>query len=159
MTAVPCPPQPDPTALACLCLDIETSKHDRLRLHEVGAWRSDTGAQLHLKGDAPKWATQLNALTAGAQALLGHNITAFDQPALAALHPELALHQLPQIDTLALSPIAYPQNPYHRLVKDYKLCTTSRNNPVRDAQLAWTLFQEQSQALQERIAQHPDEAQ
>ena len=157
--AAPCPLPPDPTAPACLCLDIETSKHDRLRLHEVGAWRSDTGAQLHLKGDAPKWATQLNALTAGAQALLGHNITAFDQPALAALHPELALHQLPQIDTLALSPIAYPQNPYHRLVKDYKLCTTSRNDPVRDAQLAWTLFQEQSQALQERIAQHPDEAQ
>lgn len=157
MTAAPCPPQPDPTQLPCLCLDIETAKNDASLLREVGAWRSDTGAQLHLTGKSPVLATQLNAISAGAQALLGHNIAAFDQPALAVLHPDLALHQLPQIDTLALSPIAYPQNPYHRLVKDYKLCTTSRNDPVRDAQLAWLLFQEQCQALQERTQAHPDE--
>lgn len=145
--------------MPCLCLDIETAKNDASLLREVGAWRSDTGAQLHLSGKAPTLTAQLDAISAGAQALLGHNITAFDQPALAVLHPYLALHRLPQIDTLTLSPIAYPQNPYHRLVKDYKLCTTSRNDPVRDAQLAWTLFQEQCQALQARIDEHPDEAQ
>lgn len=153
-----CPPLPDPSQPPCLCLDIETARHDRLELREVGAWRSDTGAQLHLKGPAPPWGARLDALSAGAQALLGHNISAFDRPTLAALLPELALHGLPQIDTLTLSPIAYPQNPYHRLVKDYKLCSTSRNDPVRDAQLAWTLFQEQCQALQERVRAHPAEA-
>ena len=66
--------------------------------------------------------------------MLGHNVVAFDQPALVALHPGLALHCLPLIDTLELSPVAFPQNPYHRLVKDYKLCTTTRNDPVRDAE-------------------------
>ena len=86
------------------------------------------------------------------------NVVAFDQPALAALHPGLALHRLPLIDTLELSPVAFPQNPYHRLVKDYKLCTTTRNDPVRDAELAYELFLDQGEALQQRVVDHPDEA-
>ncbi|WP_374089589.1 RecQ family ATP-dependent DNA helicase [Methylomicrobium lacus] len=89
--------------------------------------------------------------------MLGHNVIAFDQPALSLLHPDLALHQLPLVDTLELSPIAFPQNPYHRLVKDYKLCTTTRNDPVRDAELAYELFLDQADALRQRVADHPDE--
>lgn len=58
------------------------------------------------------------------------------------------LHRLPLVDTLELSPVAFPQNPYHRLVKDYKLCTTTRNDPVRDAELAYALFLDQSATLQ-----------
>ncbi|MDR2364512.1 MAG: RecQ family ATP-dependent DNA helicase [Zoogloeaceae bacterium] len=100
---------------------------------------------------------QLDALTDGAAFMLGHNIAAFDQPVLKTLFPDLALHHLPLIDTLELSPIAFPQNPYHRLVKDYKLCTTTRNDPVRDAELAYTLFLDQQRALRERVAARPDE--
>ena len=90
--------------------------------------------------------------------MLGHNCAQFDQPVLAHLYPALALHRLPQVDTLELSPIAFPQNPYHRLVKGYKLCTTSRNDSVRDAELAHALFLDQCQALRERAARHPEEA-
>lgn len=142
----------------CLCLDIETARQDRMVLREIGAFRPDLDKRLKLKGGAQELATKLDALTAGAAFVLGHNVIAFDQPALAALHPGLALHRLPLIDTLELSPVAFPQNPYHRLVKDYKLCTTTRNDPVRDAELAYELFLDQSEALRQRVADHPDEA-
>ena len=127
-------------------------------LCEVGAFRPDLDARLKLSGKAPDLVRGLDALTDGAAFVLGHNVAAFDQPALAALHPELALHRLPLIDTLELSPVAFPQNPYHRLVKDYKLCATTRNDPVRDAELAYALFVDQSEALQQRVVEHPDEA-
>jgi len=32
--------------------------------------------------------------------------------------------------------LAFPENPYHRLVKDYKLVRDSINDPVADARLA-----------------------
>ena len=51
--------------------------------------------------------------------------------------------QLPVIDTLLLSPLCFPENPYHRLIKDYKLVKDSLNNPVADAKLAGALFQEE----------------
>lgn len=127
-------------------------------LRELGVFRPDLDARLKLSGTAPDLVRRLDALTAGAAFVLGHNVIAFDQPALAALHPELALHSLPLIDTLELSPVAFPQNPYHRLVKDYKLCTTTRNDPVRDAELAYALFADQNEALQQRATAHPDEA-
>ncbi|WP_230411857.1 RecQ family ATP-dependent DNA helicase [Denitromonas iodatirespirans] len=141
-----------------MCLDIETARLDRLTLKELGVFRPDLDARLRLSAKAPDLAPRLDAMTEGAAFVLGHNVVAFDQPALAALHPGLALHRLPLVDTLELSPVAFPQNPYHRLVKDYKLCTTTRNDPVRDAELAYELFLDQSEALQQRVAEHPDEA-
>lgn len=152
------PPPPDAPRARCLCLDIETARHDRLILKEVGAYRPDTDARLRVSGKAKDMIAQLDAMTEGAAFMLGHNVTAFDSPALAVLHPALALHRLPMIDTLELSPVAFPLNPYHRLVKDYKLCTTTRNDPVRDAELAYALFLDQSDALQQRVVEHPDEA-
>jgi ATP-dependent DNA helicase RecQ len=44
------------------------------------------------------------------------------------------LLQLPVLDTLLLSPLAFPQKPYHRLIKNDKLVTTSRSNPLNDAE-------------------------
>ncbi|MFT4240731.1 MAG: RecQ family ATP-dependent DNA helicase [Acidovorax sp.] len=148
--------QPDP-ATCCLCIDVGTSAHDRLDLRDVGAFRPDLNERLHLKKSTPDFATRLDHFTHGAHFVLGHNCAQFDQPVLAHLYPALALHRLPQVDTLELSPIAFPQNPYHRLVKDYKLCTTSRNDSVRDAELAHELFLDQCQALRERAVQHPEE--
>lgn len=142
----------------CLCLDIETARDDRARLREIGAFRPDTDTRARIAGKARDLVSRLDGLTRGAAFVLGHNVVAFDQPTLALLHPDLALHQLPLVDTLELSPVAFPQNPYHRLVKDYKLCTTTRNDPVRDAELAYLLFLDQGEALQKRVEQYPDEA-
>lgn len=151
---------PPPRTLAkCLCLDIEVApRQDQIVLHEIGAWRPDTGEGGRMSGKNRDWPAWLDRLTEGAAFVLGHNIVAFDRPKLQALHSALALFKLPVIDTLELSPIAFPQNPYHRLVKDYKLCTTTRNDPEQDARLAYELFLDQTEALRERVAQHPHEA-
>ncbi len=141
----------------CLCIDIETARQDSLQLREIGVFRPDTGAKLRISGKAKDLSARLDEITDGAAFVLGHNIIAFDQPALALLHPDLFLHSLPLVDTLELSPLAFPQNPYHRLVKDYKLCTTTRNDPVRDAELAYELFLDQREALLQRVAEHPDD--
>ena len=135
----------------CLCIDIEIARQDQTRIREIGAYRPDTDAREKIPGKAKDLVSRLDHLTAGAAFVLGHNVVAFDQPALAMFHPNLALHRLPLVDTLELSPVAFPQNPYHRLVKDYKLCTTTRNDPVRDAELAYELFLDQGEAL----SKHP----
>lgn len=142
----------------CLCIDIETARNDRTVLREIGAFRPDTDSRARITGKAADLVARLDQLTRGAAFVLGHNVIAFDQPALALLHPELELHRLPLVDTLELSPVAFPQNPYHRLVKDYKLCTTTRNDPVRDAELAYELFLDQREAFLARVQTHPDEA-
>ncbi|MBP8277887.1 MAG: RecQ family ATP-dependent DNA helicase, partial [Propionivibrio sp.] len=149
--------QPDKIRAKCLCIDIETSPKDRTALRELGVFRPDTDTRARIAGSAKDLTGRLNQLTHGATFVLGHNIIAFDQPALAVLHPDLALHHLPLVDTLELSPVAFPQNPYHRLVKDYKLCTTTKNDPVRDAELAYELFLDQGNALRGRLTEHPDD--
>ncbi|MDD2801498.1 MAG: RecQ family ATP-dependent DNA helicase, partial [Methylococcales bacterium] len=150
--------QPDIIRAKCLCIDIETARDDRLKLREIGAYRPDTDTRAHIPGKASNLVAQLDAITEGAAFVLGHNVIAFDQPALSVLHPDLTLHHLPLVDTLELSPVAFPQNPYHRLVKDYKLCSTTRNDPVRDAELAYELFLDQRAALIQRVADQPNEA-
>ncbi len=142
----------------CLCIDIETARQDKLLLREIGVFRPDTNARARRSGKAPDLVALLDEFTNGAAFVLGHNVIAFDQPALSVLHPNLALHQKPLVDTLELSPVAFPQNPYHRLVKDYKLCSTTRNDPVRDAELAYELFLDQAEALKQRVTEQPAEA-
>ena len=51
--------------------------------------------------------------------ILGHNIVNHDLPIAKAAFPETAFLKLPVIDTLFLSPLAFPENPYHNLIKDY----------------------------------------
>ena len=148
---------PERKKAKCLCIDIETSRQDSLVIREIGVFRPDTGEEMRISGKSPDLRAKLDKISEGAAFVLGHNIIAFDQPALAILHPDLALHRLPLVDTLELSPLAFPQNPYHHLVKDYKLCSTTRNNPVRDAELAYELFLDQDQALRQRQLEHPDE--
>ena len=44
------------------------------------------------------------------------------------------------IDTLYISPILFPKNPYHKLLKDDKLQTEELNNPLNDSIKAKDLF-------------------
>ena len=85
----------------------------------------------------------------GAAFLLGHNISQHDLPYLKEHHPSLSLHALPSIDTLFLSPLAFPKNPYHRLIKDYKLVKQAVNNPVEDARCTISLFDDQLEAFRQ----------
>ena len=89
----------------------------------------------------------LSVFARTAEYLLGHNIIHHDLPLAAGTGCGGSLLDLPVIDTLFLSPLAFPENPYHRLVKDYKLVRTSKNDPVADARLALAIFQDQMAAF------------
>ncbi len=89
----------------------------------------------------------LDRFCSKAEFLLGHNISRYDIPWLKSNHPQLSLSSIPLVDTLFLSPLAFPRNPYHRLVKDYKLVKESVNDPLADAKAACTLFCDQVEAF------------
>ena len=143
------PPRNDePFRPRCLSLDLEVGRQDG-RIHAFGAVRGDTGHWDHGGGSASELA-KLDALADGAHFVLGHNLIEFDLPYLRAAKPDLRLLGLPAVDTLRLSPLAFPRNPYHRLVKHYRdggLVRGRINDPELDARLALKVFGEQREAL------------
>ena len=73
--------------------------------------------------------------------LCGHNIVHHDARYLFGNGP--CRWQL--VDTLYMSPILFPDRPYHKLLKDDKLVSDQANNPVNDCRKAQDLlFDEQS---------------
>lgn len=138
----------------CLILDLETvppKEGKPERIFMIGALRPDTGDMLEIRiSKQSDWYTaldRLDKLSRGAEFVLGHNILSHDLPILQGQAPRLVLHGLPVIDTLRLSPLAFPQNPYHRLIKDYKLIQGSLNSPLADCRSAWALFLDQRAAF------------
>ena len=136
----------------CLSLDLEVGKEDG-RIHAFGAVRADTGRRLvHSGGGLPAALAKLDELADGASFVLGHNLIAFDLPHLSAAKPDLRLLKLPAVDTLMLSPLAFPRNPYHHLVKHYQDGGLKRgrvNDPEIDARLALEVFGDELKALRE----------
>ena len=80
--------------------------------------------------------------------ICGHNILAHDlvyvQKRLG--NPNWGLNKA--IDTLLLSPLLFPQNPYHHLVKDDKLQTDELSNPLNDSIKSKDLFYDEVAAFQ-----------
>ena len=87
-------------------------------------------------------AKAFSEFVAGADYICGHNIVDHDMKYGGDLIPEKAR----AIDTLYLSPLLFPERPYHHLVKDYKLDSDEPNNPAHDAELARTLFYDEVNA-------------
>ena len=177
---MPPAPNPHPTnriSNRCLSIDLEISLQDN-HIHALAGVRPDTGQSITWAERNPEVETanrrltyfeagnvvdikdglsiegalaELDNLAEGADFVLGHNIIKFDRHHLQTKYPRLKLLQLPVIDTLWLNPLAFPQNPYHRLVKHYKdasLKRNQRNNPHLDAQLALKVFDNQQQELE-----------
>ena len=143
----------------CVCIDIETPHTGEPVVHKLAAFRADTGARVLAKGSfsAAELVGKLDELADGAAFVLGHNVRRHDLAVLGQLYPGLALLRLPVVDTLELSPLAFPENPYHRLVKDYKLVSDARNDPLRDAELSLTLFLEEQAAFRALAESRPDD--
>ena len=135
-----------------LSLDLEVGRKDR-RIRAFAGLRADTGRHVLFRGGGLSAAlAKLDALADGASAVLGHNLIAHDLPFMAAAKPDLRLLKLPAVDTLRLSPLAFPRNPYHRLVKHYqdgRLTRRQKNDPELDARLALEVFHEQRRALRD----------
>ncbi len=133
-----------------LLLDIEVNERDAI--YAIGAVLGEQCWQCYdKKGIDPARLAPLDSLARQARFVLGHNILQHDLPRLRRAAPTLQLLQKPVIDTLLLSPLAYPANPYHHLIKNYQLVRDSINDPLQDALLAGKVFAEQWAALQEQL--------
>jgi len=134
-----------------LFLDLEVTRAGRIR---------DVGAMLGgrtLRFERPRrrdWA-RLDRLAADAQLVVGHNLLEHDLPHLEREVPELALLRKPALDTLVLSPIAFPRRPYHALVKEHRLVKDAANDPLADARLCARLLEDEWDALSALGSAHP----
>ncbi len=143
---------------AALSIDIEVNPASDNRIFKIGAARSDSADHLSLGvgKDKAAVARQVDALTTGARVLVGHNLRRHDVPELRRQFPELACLHLPLIDTLEWSALAFPTNPYHRLVKGYKLLSDTRNDPLKDARLTLDLLADEIEAFAGMQAKDPE---
>ena len=98
-----------------------------------------------------KKATEFIDFIKNADYLCGHNIIHFDWPYIkkTACLAETVNQDLEEklIDTLYLSPLLFPKRPYHALLKDDKIITEEKNNPVNDSKKARDLFYSEVEAF------------
>ena len=121
--------------------DIEVSP-DSKKILDIGAHLSDES--IFHKNQLE----QFSAFIDQSDYICGHNILAHDLTYL-QLHmgnPGWGVDKA--IDTLLLSPLLFPKTPYHHLLKDDKLQTDERNNPLNDAKKARNLFYDEVAAFQ-----------
>ena len=115
-----------------LYIDIETSPQGKI--NDVGALYK--GEELH-----EKKLSKLESWIKEAEYICGHNIVAHDIPLLKLSLGEGVFKNKKLIDTLLWSPILFSENPYHKLVKGYKIVNDSDyNNPLSDCKLTKQLL-------------------
>ncbi len=113
-------------------IDAEVGAKDK-KLHDIGALRNDGAIYHGCSRD------ELRGFLTGVHYVCGHNIIHHDVKYLfgdASLPWRL-------VDTLYMSPLLFPQRPYHRLLKDDKLLTEQMNNPVCDCGKARDLLMDE----------------
>jgi ATP-dependent DNA helicase RecQ len=106
----------------------------RLQIVDVGGIK-DSGSTFHSAsvGDFARFIT-------GTQFICGHNIFNHDLRYIGHVVDQAGVGVENIIDTLHLSPLLFPANPYHSLLKDDKLQTDELNNPLNDSIKAKDLF-------------------
>ena len=140
----------------CLSMDLEISP-DTGVLQAMAAYRPDTGDELKIgRGECqrPQASSRLEYMAKGASFVLGHNITHHDLPHLKATFPNCKVLEMPVVDTLHLNPLAFPQHPYHHLVKHYKdadLIQEVQNDPLLDSKLALEAFNNQLEQFRDTL--------
>ncbi len=113
-------------------IDVEVGTKDH-KIHDIGALRWD-GAVFH-SANKQKLFDFLN----GVDFLCGHNIIHHDAKYLFGTD----ICQCMFVDTLYVSPLLFPERPYHRLLKDDKLVSEQMNNPVNDCEKAKDLLMDE----------------
>ena len=124
----------------CAVLDLEAGGD---KIFKIGAILGDAVFEKKDKFEVGYALEELDRFAGPAEFLLGHNILEHDLPILRRAGQAPGLYNKPVIDTLFLSPLAFPENPYHRLVKDYKLVRDSVSDPVADSRIAISVFRDQ----------------
>lgn len=113
-------------------VDVEVGLKDN-KIHDIGATRWD-GAVYH---SADK--RGLIAFLNDVDFVCGHNIINHDAKYLFGNVAQKYLF----VDTLYISPLLFPERPYHRLLKDDKLLIDQINNPVNDCEKARDLLMDE----------------
>ncbi len=127
-------------AKSILYLDIETSKKGEIL---------DIGALLDIHEFHERNITKLTDWIGRAEYICGHNIIAHDIPILKKSIGSAVFENKTIIDTLLWSPILFNNNPYHKLVKGYKIVNDSDyNNPLSDCKLTKQLLSDELNAFQ-----------
>ena len=122
-TSVPC------SACDYAVVDVEVGLKDH-KIHDIGALKhDDTTFHKTSKEELFVFLNDINYIC-------GHNIIHHDAKYLFANDT----CQWILVDTLYISPLLFPERPYHRLVKDDKLICEQMNNPVNDCKKAKDLL-------------------
>ena len=142
----------------CVSVDLEVDPNSG-RIQSFAALRSATADTC--KYDGGDLATALGALdeyAIGTEFVLGHNVIEHDLPRLREARADLYILTKPAIDTLWLNPLAFPRNPYHRLVKHYKdgrLQAGRASDPELDAGLVLTVLRNQLTEFRKLVRDDP----
>lgn len=83
----------------------------------------------------------------GTKFICGHNIFNHDIKYIGNVLYENGIKKSNIIDTLYLSPLLFPKQPYHALLKDDKLQSEETNNPLNDSIKAKHLFYDEINAF------------
>lgn len=123
-----------------LFLDIETDRNGKP--NDFGAIYN--GQELH-----EKHTRKLEQWIVEAEYICGHNSIAHDIPELKKRLGTELFHGKKYIDTLLWSPLLFAENPYHKLVKGYKILNEADfNNPLSDCKLTRDLLIDELNAFQ-----------
>ncbi|MBQ0034745.1 MAG: RecQ family ATP-dependent DNA helicase [Bacteroidales bacterium] len=127
-------------------VDVEVGIKDH-KIHDIGAVRWD-GGMFH-KNSKLELMAQLRDI----DYICGHNIIHHDARYLLGDEKD----NWAMVDTLYMSPLLFPERPYHKLVKDDKLMSDQMNNPVNDCEKArdllmdeisrWQMLSEEKQVI------------
>lgn len=118
--------------LRYVIVDTEIGQNDH-KIYDIGAIRYDN-AIFHNKSQ-----DELYTFINDVDYICGHNIIHHDAH---YLFPGGHISGL-LVDTLYISPLLFPERPYHHLLKDDKLITEQINNPVNDCEKAKDLLMDE----------------
>ena len=130
---------------SCVVVDLEIEDG---RIRDIGAIRGERELRLREPESSGQALDRLAEFARGARFVVGHNLVAHDRRFIEIHRPDAELLRLPIVDTLYLAPLAFPQRPYHKLVKDYKLAG-ERSDPVADSRLALRVLRDCWRVLKE----------
>lgn len=114
-------------------VDVEVGLKNR-KIHDIGVLRWDE-AIFHSVNKQ-----ELFDFLENVDFICGHNIIHHDAK---FLFEENITHRWSLVDTLYVSPLLFPERPYHRLLKDDKLMSEQMNNPVNDCKKALDLLMDE----------------
>jgi len=121
-------------------IDTEIEPKSR-KILDIGSVK-DAGSEFH-NNSVAEFILFLN----GTHFICGHNILNHDLKYIGNALIQVGVNSEDIIDTLFLSPLLFPTKPYHALLKDDKLQSEEKNNPLNDSIKAKDLFYDEISAF------------